>query len=195
MAQKQINDMRHDMRYDGSKMYDMVERVKYTANHKFCYDQMLEDGQTLHEHAILLNHHLMAYNPSWVESSSPNCNKRGSWSMEINVCRIGNAIQTCTSESTIEDIAEAIHNGWCDCFNFWYKHKPWTRKNIDGTYDYGIPFKQLKFKRVRAKTAYRHLNDYQKNILKQMAFYVKYACLSKVTFKIFNYNKIIIPAR
>lgn len=99
----------------------------------------------------------------------------GRWGTDINVSRIAKALIHCSKDSSIEEIAEAIHAGWTDCFNYWYTHKPWTWDSKL----YFPPGKDLttRAKIERATLRFDELDEYQKKMCRQMASFVKNECM------------------
>lgn len=157
----------------------------------FCFDQVTYDGKTLLQHAQQLNDFLEKRN-GWAPKQWPpeTCLRPGKWGTDVNVCRIGVAINTCCREFDIDSIAAAIHVGWCICYNFWLENEPWNWSSVDNEYMYDQPYKQLIDKYNRANTRFSELDEYTKNILIQMAEYVKLHCLEPdVSYKLKCSNK------
>lgn len=99
----------------------------------------------------------------------------GRWGTDINVYRITSALATTTKESPVDDIAEAVHNGWALCFLYWYENKPWKGENSQ----YTKPGKNLlkRDKLPRSKLAFNQLDDYQKKMCRQMAEFIRSECM------------------
>lgn len=94
----------------------------------------------------------------------------GRWGTDINVSRIGRALEL-PKDSSIEKIAEAVHCGWADCFNYWYNNQPWKLP----TKLYFPPGKDLetRSKIIRSKLQFKELDDFQKKMCIQMAEFIK----------------------
>lgn len=127
---------------------------------------------TLLEHSNEMNAYLEKENgwkPHKVSKLGP-----GRWGTDINICRIAYALEHTTTDSSIEDVASAVHDGWALCYEFWYTNKPWTINS-----GYIAPGKDLtvREKLARSKLKYGDLDEYQKNICRQMAKYIMKECM------------------
>jgi hypothetical protein len=154
--------------------------ASYTADNRYAYDEKVQSSngkiKTLLEHSNLMNYYI-EYKNGWTNYRQwPPATALGTgrWGTDINVCRIAHALEKTNSESTIEQIAEAVHNGWVECFNYWYVNKPWIGNN-----KYHHPGKDLtsREKESRANLSYNELDEYQKRICRQMASYIKRNCM------------------
>lgn len=101
----------------------------------------------------------------------------GRWGTDINVCRIGRALEL-PQNSSIEEIAEAVHNGWADCFDYWYTNQPWKCTNLNEK-KYIQPGKDLetRSKISRSKLKFDELDEFQKKMCRQMAEFIKNECM------------------
>lgn len=147
--------------------------VTRTADNSFSYSTIV-NGKTLLEHAECLNRYLELKN-EWPIYRWPPPFKLfpGRWGTDVNVSRIASALPI-TDDDNLDSVAEKIHNGWCKCYLFWLKTKPWlTRPD-----EYKCPSKNLlsRDKFNRANTRYEDLNSYHKNLYRQMANYVLKYC-------------------
>lgn len=142
--------------------------MDYTADGNWSYSKMV-NGKSLAEHANDMNVYMEKLN-SWSRTSIAI----GTWGIDINVSRIGHAIETTTIESPLEDVAKAVHDGWKTCFNFWLHNEPWKINS-----NYKPPGKSLtsRDKLKRATLSFDMLDDYQKTICMQMATYIKQECM------------------
>ena len=103
----------------------------------------------------------------------------GRWGTDINVSRIACALTHFTNDNSIDEIAKAVHEGWANCFNYWYIHKPWTWETQYGTKLYFPPGRSLptRSKVERGKSRFDELDEYQKKMCRQMATFIKNECM------------------
>jgi hypothetical protein len=141
----------------------------FTANHRFSYHEQTPNGMTLICHAKRMHDMLIKQN-GWKSRH----NKKGSWGNDINICRIGWAIRYFPKKESLSvyKIASLMHDGWCDCFDYWITHKPWK----DSNRSYQRPCKLLENKITRSCKYFDELGEYQKDIYFQMAEYVIKNC-------------------
>lgn len=145
-----------------------------TADGRYDYHQKCADGKTLYEHSLLMNEHITKLN-GWRENSE--FMNEGKWGAEINICRIGNAVHNRTYDNTINEIAAAVHDGWSECYRFWYENKPWLWK--DSRYIKGQTDMYINDKYKRSKLKFDELLEKDKVVYRQMAAYIKDNCMIK----------------
>lgn len=144
-----------------------------TADGRFEYDFVVK-GKTLLEHATDMNDFLEHEN-GWVKYKQWPPQTRlgpGRWGTDINVCRIGSALEL-PPDASEREIAEAVHEGWKHCFNYWFTNEPWKDDNC--RHPYQPPGKELtaRDKLKRATLHFDQLNDYHKDLCMQMAKFIK----------------------
>lgn len=145
----------------------------YTADNSFSYSKTV-NGKTLLEHAEYLNRYLESMN-GWSVNIWPPPIKLlpGLWGTDVYVSRIASALPLRPYDN-VDSVAERMHEGWCKCYTFWLNTKPWLTRPEK----YKRPNKNLlsRSKLNRLYTNYEDLNDYHKNLYKQMAVYVLKNC-------------------
>jgi hypothetical protein len=167
---------------------EFIEVATTTADDRFRYDDIIVPSKGKPKRLIDLSGEMNAFlekenakEPGWHRNNQwpPVTNLGpGRWGTDINVSRIGRALQL-PKDSSIDEIAEAIHAGWVDCFNYWYNHQPWKWVNHNGCKLYFQPGKDMssRAKLERSKLKFVELDDYQKKIYRQMATFVKTECM------------------
>lgn len=148
-----------------------------TAHGKFSYNRVIKN-KSLFEHACLMDKHLCSVFGWGCKDFNP-INPFIHWGVEINACRIGEALERCDTNSTLEQIAESMHTGWKDCFKFWRDSKPWEWISEFGQRPFLRPSHPLSAndKEERANQSFQQLDEKQKRIALEMARYVKEWCL------------------
>lgn len=133
-------------------------------------------NKTLYDHSIGMNDHIERIN-RWVDAKHHK-HAPGQWGVDINISRIGHALETTNYKSSIDEIAAAVHDGWRACYSYWYTHKPWKSANGNSSL-YVAPGKSLnsRNKLARSNLKYDELDEHQKMICRQMAMYIRYNCM------------------
>lgn len=151
-----------------------------TADGLYKYNTSIKSSngeiKSLIEHAYCMNKYIEEKN-GWHAIKRHN-QSRGQWGVDINVSRIGHSIQVTNANSSIEEIAAAVHDGWKICYKYWSTNRPWKSNNNKQSL-YIAPGKNIssRNKSIRANLDYSDLDDYQKNIYMQMATYIKNNCM------------------
>lgn len=152
-----------------------------TADGIYKYNDLIKSSngviKSLIDHAWSMNKYIEEKN-GW-PTVKRHTRSRGQWGVDINVSRIGHAIQVTNANSSIEEIAAAVHDGWKICYKYWSANRPWKSNNNNKLSLYIAPGKNIssRNKSTRANLNYVDLDDYQKNIYRQMATYIKNNCM------------------
>lgn len=154
----------------------MSHQIDCTACGSYAFDDIIK-GKTLFEHATNMNDFLEREN-GWKKNTvlkewPPKVKLgRDTWGANANAFRIAYAFHNSTSDSSVEDIAASVHEGWKMCYVYWIGNKPW----IDGVYH--KPSKRMvshdKLERLVSK--FEDLPEDTKKICMQMAGFIKREC-------------------
>ena len=159
-----------------------MEFAKTTADGKYEYDMLVYPTNscpiTISKLANKMNIYVEREN-GWSKPDTfpPRNTGPGRWGLDINVSRIGRALEL-PKDSSLDEIAEAAHKGWSECYTFWATHRPWER-NIGSYNIYFPPGRDLcvRNKYERSQTKFADLDDFNKKTYRQMATFIKNECM------------------